>query len=298
MTTQMNVSRRTFRTFDGLHIAADEAGAPDAPPVVLLHGIGQTRFSWKSLMLPLAGAGFHAISCDLRGHGESDWEAAGDYELTSLVLDLRGILAELGRPTILVGASMGGIIGLLAEGESEQRLLDRLVLVDVSPRVRMEGAERILSFMTGKPEGFGSVEEVAQAVAQYNPHRPVPDSLDGLKRNLRERDGRFFWHWDPAFVAARDRDDETTWERIQAAVRHVDVPTRLVHGAKSDLVGEEEVRYFRELMPTLDYVDVAGAGHMIAGDRNDAFQSAVLDFLGPRSPREADCLAGNTARAE
>jgi peroxiredoxin len=47
----------------------------------------------------------------------------------------------------------------------------------------------------------------------------------------------------------------------------------------SDLVSETKAREFLERFPAVEFVDVSGAGHMVAGDRNDAFAKAVVEFL-------------------
>jgi pimeloyl-ACP methyl ester carboxylesterase len=57
------------------------------------------------------------------------------------------------------------------------------------------------------------------------------------------------------------------------------VPTLLVRGRMSDIVSEEGVRELQELVPHAEVVDVADAGHMVAGDRNDAFNDAVIEFV-------------------
>jgi pimeloyl-ACP methyl ester carboxylesterase len=139
--------------------------------------------------------------------------------------------------------------------------------------------------------GFASVEEAAAAVAAYNPHRPPPSDLSGLKRNLRQRpDGRWVWHWDPRFLSGQEGSvDETRVsllppERLEAAARALRLPTLLVRGRMSDVLSEEGAREFLEFVPHAEYVDVAGAGHMVAGDRNDIFNDAILRFLDPARP--------------
>ncbi|HEY6534129.1 MAG TPA: alpha/beta hydrolase, partial [Acidimicrobiales bacterium] len=161
-----------------------------------------------------------------------------------------------------------------------------VVLVDVVPRIESAGAERITTFMTANAEdGFATLDEVADAVAAYNPHRPRPDDISGLRKNVREIDGRLYWHWDPAFIAAGSRRAPTEVmhvERLEACVRSIldgGTPMMLVRGRSSDLVSEEGARAFCEKFPEVEFVDVSGAGHMVAGDRNDAFTTAVVDFL-------------------
>jgi len=167
-----------------------------------------------------------------------------------------------------------------------------LVLVDVAPRIEAAGVSRIGDFMKGNLDGFESLDAVADAISAYNPHRPRPKNLDGLKKNLRQRaDGRWMWHWDPRFVSGRfGSPDETRstlvdGDRLQRAARTLTIPTLLVRGRMSDLLSEEGARELLELVPHAQLADVAGAGHMVAGDRNDAFNDAVVGFLATVRPR-------------
>ncbi|MFN8035449.1 MAG: alpha/beta hydrolase [Acidimicrobiia bacterium] len=283
----MTAERVEFLGRDGNRLAADAAGAVDDPPVILLHGGGQTRHSWGTTLTSLAARGWRVYAVDLRGHGDSDWAADGDYTLDAFSGDVLAIVRSLDRTPVLVGASLGGIASLAAVGEhADEQVTRALVLVDVAPRVEDAGRDRIGAFMVGHIEtGFASLEEVADAVHAYNPHRPRPSNLDGLRRNLRQRDdGRWYWHWDPAFIAGRlGNYDETRSVvnpvRLRAAARAVRVPTLLVRGRLSDLLSEEGARELLELTPQARFVDVAGAGHMVAGDANDLFDAAVVAFL-------------------
>ena len=134
--------------------------------------------------------------------------------------------------------------------------------------------------MNQKPEGFDSLEEVAEAIANYQPHRKRPRDISGLEKNLRQgEDGRWRWHWDPAFLARPPGGAEPPRGRLEAAARALEVPTLLVRGRASDVLSEELAREFLGLVPGAEYVDVADAAHMVAGDRNDAFTLAVSRFL-------------------
>ena len=273
------VQRRvTFRGAGGVKLAGDAVGRDGDPPVVLLHGGGQTRHAWGLTARALAGAGHYVVALDHRGHGDSEWPADGDYHLTTFAGDVVAVVAQLGAPPVLVGASLGGLAGLIAEGERGP-LLRALVLVDVGPRLEMAGVRRVLSFMETGLDGFASLEEAADAIAQYLPHRKRPRHVSGLAKNLRlGDDGRWRWHWDPRFVR-RERGDPTfTRERLLEAARRLRLPTLLVRGRMSDVLTEDAVREFLDLVPHAEYVDVAGAHHMVAGDDNDAFSEAVLGF--------------------
>jgi len=284
------VERIELQGSGGLKLAADVAGDPAAPPAVLLHGGGQTRYAWGSTAKVLAERGWRAYRVDLRGHGESEWSPDGRYGIDRFAGDIVEVCAQVGAVAlpVLVGASLGGISSLLAIGESDTPIARGLVLVDVAPRTEPEGVQRIGDFMAANLEtGFGSLEEVADAVAAYNPHRPRPSDLSGLKKNVRLReDGRWVWHWDPAFMRGiESTDDETrsndvmNHERLEAATRNLTVPTLLVRGRMSDLLSEEGAREMLALAPHAEYADVAGAGHMVAGDRNDLFNDAIVGFL-------------------
>ena len=275
-----------FHGDDGLTLRADARGSPAAPPVVFLHGGGQTRHAWGGTAAALARDGRLSIALDLRGHGESDW-APGDapYRLERFAADLRAVIAQLGRPPALVGASLGGLTSLLAVGEAEVPIASAAVLVDIAPRIEPEGAKRITSFMIGRPDGYASLDEVADAIAEYTQHRSRPRDLESLKKNLRlGENGRWHWHWDPRFMGADGPAEIVDRQRLFAAARRLAFPTLLVRGRESDILSDEGVREFLSHLPNAQYVDVGGAGHMVAGDRNDAFTEAVREFLARAVP--------------
>lgn len=271
---------------EGLTLAADAYGPGDGPPVVLLHGGGQTRHAWDGTARLLGDKGWRATTVDLRGHGDSDWAGPeGGYSLDAFAADVRAVAAAQRRPPVLIGASLGGLSSLVAIAEAPPgvTVAGGLVLVDVAPRLEEEGIARIADFMLGNLDGFASLEEVADAVAAYNPHRPRPTDLSGLRKNVRRReDGRWYWHWDPRFLLGGRTDEPRSLrneDRLDAAARAITVPTLLVRGRQSDVLSEEGARHLVSLVPHARYVDVGGAGHMVAGDRNDAFNDAVIEFL-------------------
>jgi pimeloyl-ACP methyl ester carboxylesterase len=271
---------------DGLTLTADVYGDEGAPPVVLLHGGGQTRHAWGTTARVLAEKGWRAYSVDLRGHGDSEWAADGDYSLEAFARDVDALATSFDQLPALVGASLGGISSLTAIADATAPIATALVLVDVAPRIEATGVARIGVFMTEHIDGFASLDEVADAVAAYNPHRPRPSDLSGLRKNVRQReDGRWYWHWDPQFVLGKfgstdeTRSSMTEPGRLVAAAKKITIPTLLVRGRMSDLLSEEGAQELLELVPHARLVDVAGAGHMVAGDRNDLFNDAVVTFL-------------------
>jgi pimeloyl-ACP methyl ester carboxylesterase len=271
---------RTYAT-GGLQLVADEFVAePGRGTALLLHGGGQTRHSWRSTGASLARAGWTAISLDSRGHGDSGWAPDGDYSMDALVDDLHQVAATLRQPPVLIGASMGGLTALVAVGEGRVDAAG-LVLVDIAPRIEPEGAARVAAFMRAHPDGFASLDDVADAVAAYNPHRARPASPEGLRRNVRLRDGRWYWHWDPAFLRPREQNPGRSLDssRLTDAARGVAVPTLLVRGQQSEVLSAEGAAELTTLIPAARAVDVGGTGHMVAGDDNDVFTREVLGFL-------------------
>jgi pimeloyl-ACP methyl ester carboxylesterase len=283
MTTE---PRRVEIPGDGVTLAADAHGNESDPPVIFLHGGGQTRHSWANTAQQLGASGWYALTVDLRGHGDSSWSPVGSYDIDQFASDARAAMDFVGRRPAMVGASLGGMSSLLAVAEAGAGGTDiarALILVDITPRIEVQGAQRIGEFMRSGIDGFASLEDAADAIAAYNPARPRPTNLAGLHKNLRLRDGRWYWHYDPAFLSPmRDGRSERAYSshhRMLSAAATIKIPTLLVRGKLSDIVSDEGVEELRTAIPHAQYVNVEGAGHMVAGDRNDPFNQAVTGFL-------------------
>lgn len=279
-----------FSMADGVQLVGDAWGEPATPLILLLHGGGQTRHAWKGTAAVLAQRGYHALALDLRGHGDSGWSPDGDYAIDRFASDVREVASSFGRKPILIGASLGGIASLIAAGEAPQPIATALVLVDVTSRVDPVGVGRIRGFMAAHiDDGFATLEEAADAIAEYLPHRRRPKSLDGLRKNLRlGSDGRYRWHYDPAFVHDESRRTDGNREtRLTTAAQNLDAPLLLIRGGSSELVSAEIAREFVAKIPNARYVDVHGASHMVAGDVNDPFTEQVVAFLDGLPPAGA-----------
>ncbi|WP_329395231.1 alpha/beta hydrolase [Streptomyces melanogenes] len=272
---------RSFVGGGGIRLAADVWGEESSPPLVLLHGGGQTRHAWDRTGPRLAASDWRVIAPDLRGHGASGWSADGEYDVDLFADDVRALVAALGGRPILVGASLGGLSSLLAAGEAPRAAIRALVLVDVAHRPDPRGIRRIIEFMRRWPDGFASVGEAAAAVSAYLPHRPPPDDPERIRKNLRRQGDRWVWHWDPRMLDRFEgrMDPPGMAERLLEAARHTDVPMLLVRGGISDVVGKDIAEEFCERIPSARRVDVADAGHMVAGDRNEHFIDAIVPFL-------------------
>lgn len=273
-----------FHGENGLVLVADEwnrgaSSAAERPTILMLHGGGQNRFSWKHTGQILADHGFHVIALDARGHGDSDRAPDAEYTVDAFSTDVLNVLDEIGRPVALVGASMGGLTGIQVADRAGPASVTAIVLVDVVPRFEKDGSARIRDFMFKHVHGFDTLDEAADAIAAYLPHRKRPSNLEGLKKNLRQRNGRWFWHWDPAFLTVPSDDSFVRVERIEQAAINLTIPILLIRGKLSDVVSVEGVEDFLAKVPNAEFVELSDAGHTAAGDDNDAFSEAVVAFL-------------------
>lgn len=284
---------------EGLRLVADAYGPPAGPPALLLHGLGQTRQSWARTAAALGRQGWRAYAVDLRGHGDSDRPAVAAYEHADAARDVVALCRQLATPPLFIGASLGGAAALVAQGTSDAQLYRGLVLVDITPDMDMEGGRRIIAFMSSNPDGYADLDEAAEAIAGYRgPNRGRP-STQGLSRVLRQgHDGRWRWHWDPRVLDARRAwlEDPAAAEayRVRARIgmtkgaHRLASATLLVRGGSSDVVTLEAARRLLDLIPHARFVDVADATHMVAGDRNDVFTAAVLEFAAPLIQESVD----------
>jgi len=290
-----------------------------------LHGGGQTRHSWNSSAAVLAQRGLVCVTLDGKGHGDSYWDPRDPtvgYSHAACAQDLESLVAAMDvdySKTFLVGASFGGLTMLNCPALLNQ--CAGAILVDTVIQLDESGVTRIMSFMLENiDEGFASVEEAAEAVSAYQPHRKrevTPRVLESLKKNLRQReDGRWRWHWDPNFLKSSSCDDLDAAEignlykkmnandasiadsvpmtarlKMEEAARQLKVPVLLVRGKMSDVVTLDGVQHLYSLIPHLDFVDVQDASHMVAGDSNEPFLAVVADFIARHDPGTVSTVA-------
>ena len=265
---------------DDVSLAIETRGPAGAPAVLFAHGFGQSRHAWVRAAESLAEHGWRTITFDARGHGDSSRVKDGRYELEQFVDDLRVVARSLEAPPVLVGASMGGLLGLVAAGETHPAPFRALVLVDITPRWEAAGVERMLGFMRANPQGFASLDEAAAEVAAYLPQRRRRKDRYELAQLLRRGgDGRLRWHWDPAMLDTVAREGERHQQRLLNAARNIDVPTLLVSGGRSDIVSRDTVAEFLDAVPHATHVQIPHATHTLAGDDNVSFAAAIEPFL-------------------
>ena len=255
-------------------------GQPSRPALLFAHGFGQTRLAWSRAAARLASEGYSGTTFDARGHGQSRWNRADeDYALEQFIEDLCGLADQHAAPPVLVGASMGGLLGLFSQGHRDPPPFRALVLADITPRWEAAGVERILGFMTAHPGGFESLEHAADAIAAYLPHRARKSPEDLEKLLVRQPGGRWRWHWDPRMIESIGRSGEEYQAHLIEAAQRIEVPVLLVSGGRSELVREAHVDEFLALVPHAEHVRLPQASHMVVGDDNDAFTRTISAFL-------------------
>ena len=288
-----------------LCLAVETCRPEGSPALLFAHGFGQTRGAWNGAAAALAQAGCRCVTFDTRGHGESDRVPGGvdsgrGYHMEQFADDLLRLAAAQPQPPILVGASMGGLLGIVLAGEMRRSPFRALVLVDITPRWETAGVERILAFMQAHPDGFMNYADAAEQIAAYLPQRRERKSEQQLRPLLRESaDGRLRWHWDPALLAGDlVQESERYQPRLQAAATKIDVPVLLLSGARSDVVSRTTVDEFMHLVPHAQHVELPHATHMVAGDANDAFTREVARFVQSLDPLPVDRRVAGAAQSQ
>jgi pimeloyl-ACP methyl ester carboxylesterase len=274
--------RSGFARVDGIRqVHYLEWGPSDAPPVVCLHGGGQTAYMWEELGDALR-AGYHVLAPDLPGHGDSDSIDDPTMSRHVLAVSILPFLDEFGvERAAFVGASLGGITSLTIGAANPERVA-AIALVDIGHRLEDEGVNRIIEFMS-RHESFASLEEAAVEVAGYVPDRKRVNP-ENLRRNLRQRpDGR--WEWKHS-LGRRLRESGRPvggWRELTAGLdddmRAIACPVLVLRGAKSDVLSNEAAEEAATLIPDARLATISSAGHHAAGDNPESTVGLVRSFL-------------------
>lgn len=264
---------------NGLKFHYLDWGNPEKPPLVLLHGVGQTCHTWD-LFAAAMSPHFHVMAFDQRGHGDTDWAPDKDYSRKTMVQDAEAFTTALGlNRFFLTGMSMGGANSLSFTAKNPDRV-EALVVVDIGPRVESKGVEHIRDFMKDFRE-FDSLDEAAETIHKFNPRRP----LEVIRKytvvyNLKQLpSGKWTWKYDTYFSQGHQRVDiKKMQEELSQDVKKIQCPTLVVKGAESDVLSLDGVRSLQEAIPGSEFALVAGAGHSVMGDNPPGFEAAVREF--------------------
>ena len=249
-----------FKGFAGVRLEADCEGAADDPAVLMIHGGGQTRAVWADAAAALVDAGRRVINLDLRGHGGSEWPADGRYDFDAYVEDVRAVLAQLGSRPVIVSATLGGWIAMVALGNDAATLASGLVLVDLPTQASAEASREI---------------------------------GERLRQRAEDADGNP--GWDTRLLDVFDVSDMP--ERLAQAAPKIALPVLFVRGGLSQLASPADAQAFVGTLPDVESAEVENANLLVSAERNDAFNALLLDFLERKQPRVApEYHAGSDAR--
>jgi pimeloyl-ACP methyl ester carboxylesterase len=263
---------------NGMRLHYLDWGNPDKPKMLLLHGGAQSAHSWDFFSLAMRDH-FHIVALDQRGHGDSDWSDAGDYDTSFHVADIQSFTDTIGYDRfVLVGLSMGGRNAYSFAAEHPDKV-ERLIVVDVGPDVKAEGQAYIREFLEGT-ETFESFDWLVERVKRFNPRRPENQIRGSLLNNLKQlEDGTWTWKHDRRRGIRRDRGGEMN-ESAWAALAAVQAPTLVVRGAESYILSEQTASKMLATVANSQLVEVPNAGHLVQGDNPVGFERVVREFLG------------------
>jgi pimeloyl-ACP methyl ester carboxylesterase len=259
---------------DGLKLAGLAFGDAAAPPILFFHGHGQSKKLWSQAAQLVTQRGFRGISIDLRGHGDSGWADDGDYSMEGYARDVVNVIDALDGPVTLAGASRGGYVALLAATWRPDRIR-LLMMCDVVPTAKIEGRNWVAEFFDLSVRGFASIEDVAEALTKYLQF-PVPHP-ERLRSTLRERDGRFYFRWDPQTSAPQYFEVDVS--ELIAGLGSFKVPTVVLRGQRESLISIEALREFKALVPHAVIEAVQGMRHIFTTADNPLAAARLLYHL-------------------
>lgn len=248
------------------------------PSLLFLHGGALTAHTWDAVCLALRGR-YRCVAMDLRGHGNSAWSAAGQYDFADYAGDVRGVVQALGfeRP-LLVGQSLGGLVALRVAG-SGRPALSGAVIVDVGPSMSRGGTMRVLGFL-GEQQELDSIDAFVSRALAFSPGRDPSLLRTSLRHNLRRTPtGRLAWKWDPAQFAEAHREKRMARRQTLAELLpHVQCPVLVARGSRSDMFLEDDARQMIDALPRGSGVVVEGAGHNVQTEQPARLAAALDEF--------------------
>jgi len=256
------VSRIQLALEDGRHVSALKWGSA-TPKIVFVHGSAQNAHTWDTVCLAL---GVPALVVDLPGHGHSAWRDDGDYTPKSLARDIAPIIERHAPEAALVcGMSLGGLT-TLALAYHRPDLVDRLMMVDITPGVTPEKSKSITDFVNG-PQSFASFDELLARTKEHNPTRSESSLRRGILHNARQLDDlSWAWRYDRRSHPRRESGTNIAagmWEMIE----RLPCTLTLVRGGVSPVVDDADVAELHRRKPDAIVHLVDGAGHSVQGDR-------------------------------
>jgi len=273
----------------GRRLAYRRAGDPQAPAILLVHGITNSSASWAPVVGRLAHA-HDVIAPDLPGHGDSDRQR-GDHSLGAHASMLRDLLAALGRDKVtVVGHSLGGGVAMQFAYQFPEHV-ERLVLVgsgglgrEVSPAIRSAAlpfAEQVLPFLISKPLiGAGGAINGLLGRIGVQPAAELAELARGVA-SLGDTDRR------AAFVRTVRSVVSVGGQRVSATDRLYlaqDVPMLIVWGARDPIIPVAHAHAAHEAVPSSRLEIFERSRHWPHLDDPQRFCQVMTDFIATTEP--------------
>lgn len=272
-----------FLTLQNVQVYYEDQGSPDAPVLLLIHGLFGSTATWRYNVDALAGAGYRVITFDRPGFGLSDKVATFNYSVSNqatLTAELMDAL-DIATATI-IGHSAGGNVAVHFAHQYPERTA-RLVLVDAAALAGGPPA------FVGSLVAFGPIWRWGRVGLQAYFTRPnLENTLKGFYVDssfVTEADYDLYWRafqtpgWDLALLGLT-RDGAGS-QLGQAAINAITAETLILWGAQDNATPLNQGETLVAWLPNSQLVVLPDAGHQAFEEKPDAFNTALLNFLGP-----------------
>ena len=262
-----------FVEVNGLRFHYLDWGHPDAPPMVLLHGLEDCAHSWDFFAEKMQPQ-YHVLALDQRGHGDSAWAPRAAYKPEDYAEDVKVFLERLAlNSVIIVGHGSGGRSAVDYAAAHPGRV-HRLILVEVDPEPSAPGSSATLSSEANEHGEWDSLEAVAGYLRRREPNASQEILLHHARYMTKEgAGGKLAWKRDPAVLTTYQ------WPGLWKELSTIQCPTLIVRGRQSTVLDHEVAVKMRETVPRCRLTEPEDCGHWVYDEFPGAFEAAVSWFL-------------------
>ena len=277
---QVVIPSRGYAQVGPLSLHYVEWPAPPASEgnLLFLHGGALQARTWDAVCMILRDH-YRCTALDLRGHGESNWSADGDYTLAAHAADITAFIRQRRLDhVILVGHSLGGLASILVA--AAEPAVAGLVLIDIAPTTNPQATGRVREFIQSR-RGFGSADELLEHVLRFAPRRRRELLTGSLVHNIQVlADGTLAWKYDPSHFDGEPVGQAELWTPLA----RIGCPILLVRGGRSRVVTDEAAARLVAEAPDARAVLIEQAGHTVQGDAPLELGAVIREFTRGAAP--------------